>query len=946
MPFVFLNRLTLHNFMLHHETTLHITQPILVISGANGSGKTQLLEAILVLLGEKSPRTKKGVLTLIGNMDEECFIEIEVNNKKPDRTYMFQPIESEIIDFLIKDKLIFKAILTETKVKRLIGDPKTGAVKEITLRLLQRLFSQLGIRSGNQLTFTLGETVDVFANQSNHKKFQVMIENLGLAELKDDIITNEKSIREAIEDTSKLQSKLKDEENNLELFRTMLDAINQREKLESLLQSLTVESHWVDVKEIEKVLEQQDREFLHKREQLSNEKRTVTSLEKDYNDLMTKKGNLQSELKNTRDKKNSREVEIRDLTKTKNTQEGTIKILNEQISDYLEEITKLKKTYNDKNAILSMQDQLSNLQSKHSQIKEQFKLKSIELDEVQTQKTKVQEGQIQSFEVNLQADAIKYRNFIRDNHFQEAILGPFISYIRLDNPAQNNPWLHAIKQALGSYLYSFVALDQPSFKKSKELYDKLWPDKKPNFDVFRFDSQEPRKYSLLKDIYAFVPDLLTGDPRILITLQKICTTALSEDKDPNLLLNAAISSGLDILTKDGRSFYRRKGSFSRPPRPFRGDLGDELKEPKSLKDSRKERRKLEDELFKIKREETAIMKEISELRENINLISSSDAQFDYQIKSILDRQKRAELKLKETKEELNSLQKQIEEKNIFLQTYKEEEKVAQNRLSDLEKELTIAETNIRNAKEKLEQVNQEFLEIQNMVKETKTKIQLLTNEASKSGLRPEEIRDRQVVDLELKEVTTKLALIKDKSIPKEKLEEQEKRVVELRENLQKRRDHLEHLREDIGKRLDHWKSRIEPFIIMLGEKLKEITVNIFADVRLKIDNEDLEKAGLELKAVTKGDFRIDQALSGGEKVLLMECLILALHALTISPLHVIDEFTQRLDIKNKTKIFLIVKELLRHSSVGTQFILITPDTLGLELDNEIQHVVVSQAELV
>ena len=102
-----------------------------------------------------------------------------------------------------------------------------------------------------------------------------------------------------------------------------------------------------------------------------------------------------------------------------------------------------------------------------------------------------------------------------------------------------------------------------------------------------------------------------------------------------------------------------------------------------------------------------------------------------------------------------------------------------------------------------------------MVKETKTKIQLLTNEASKSGLRPEEIRDRQVVDLELKEVTTKLALIKDKSIPKEKLEEQEKRVVELRENLQKRRDHLEHLREDIGKRLDHWKRIIEPFIIML-----------------------------------------------------------------------------------------------------------------------------------
>ena len=40
-----------------------------------------------------------------------------------------------------------------------------------------------------------------------------------------------------------------------------------------------------------------------------------------------------------------------------------------------------------------------------------------------------------------------------------------------------------------------------------------------------------------------------------------------------------------------------------------------------------------------------------------------------------------------------------------------------------------------------------------------------------------------------------------------------------------------------------------------------------------------------------------------------------------------------------------MKELLNHSALGTQFMLITPDTLGLELENDIQHVVVSQAEL-
>ena len=156
--------------MLHNETNLIVKKPILVISGANGSGKTQLLEALLVLLGEKSPRTKKGVLSLIGKSDKEAYIEIEVNNKKPDGTYMFQLIESDIVHYLTKDTIIFKAVISETKIKRLIGDPVTGFYKEITLRLLQRLFSQLGVRPGNQLTFTLGETVDIFANQSNHKR--------------------------------------------------------------------------------------------------------------------------------------------------------------------------------------------------------------------------------------------------------------------------------------------------------------------------------------------------------------------------------------------------------------------------------------------------------------------------------------------------------------------------------------------------------------------------------------------------------------------------------------------------------------------------------------------------------------------------------------------------------------------------------------------------------
>ncbi len=931
--------------MLHNETNLFVKKPILVISGANGSGKTQLLEALLVLLGEKSPRTKKGVFSLIGKADKEAVIEIEVNNKKPDGTYMFQLIESDILTFLTKDSILFKAVISESKIRRFIGDPATGVYKEITLRLLQRLFSQLGIRPGNQLTFTLGETVDIFANQSNYKKFQVLIENLGLAELKEDIINNEKSIRESIDNTAKLQSKLKDEENNLELFRTMIDAINQRDKLENLLGSLTIESHWVDVRELEKVLEGQEKELQERNLVVTTEKKVVSDKEKDLEQLNSKRNAKQLDYRKIRDTRFGIESDIKDLSKTKNTADGTIKILKEQINEYLEEINTLRKNFKDKNVKLTMQKDLDSLLTKHAESKEKFKQIQSELDNFTSQKDKP-EGRIPNFELTLIEEASKFKIGITSANLQDSILGPFISYIRLDKPEQHESWLPAIKQAIGSYLYSFVALDQQSFKRSKELYDRLWPERKPNFDVFRFEQQEPKHHTLSKDIFAFVPDLLAGDPRIILTLKRISTTALTDGHDPNILLNAAVSSNVDVLTKDGKSFYRRKGSFSRPPRPFKGELGRELVVSSSIIDSKKEKRRLEDELYKVKREETALMKDISDLREKLSVLSGPDSSYEYQIRSLTERLKRAELKLKETQNNVKDVQTQLEQKNLLLKEAKEKEKNSQEDITKLEKEVTIAETNLRTTKEKLDQVNQLFMETQALVKETKSRIHTLEKDAKSYGERPSEVRDKQKVELELKEVTTKLALIKDKSIPKEKLEEQEKRVVELRDNLEKRRDHLEHLREDIETRLDKWKSQVEPFIIQLGDKLKEITHNIFADVKLSIDNEDLEKAGLELRAVTKGNFRNDQSLSGGEKVLLMECLILSLHALTISPLHVIDEFTQRLDIKNKTKIFLIVKELLQISALGTQFILITPDTLGLELEQDIQHVVVSQAELI
>ena len=67
--YLFLRKISIKNFMLHSDTELLIKKPILIISGANGSGKTQILEALMILLGEKSPRSRKGLKSIINDKD-------------------------------------------------------------------------------------------------------------------------------------------------------------------------------------------------------------------------------------------------------------------------------------------------------------------------------------------------------------------------------------------------------------------------------------------------------------------------------------------------------------------------------------------------------------------------------------------------------------------------------------------------------------------------------------------------------------------------------------------------------------------------------------------------------------------------------------------------------------------------------------------------------------
>ncbi len=75
-----INYVKLHNFRNHKDTFVEFEDGINTITGQNGQGKTNLVEALVIASTTKSPRTSKEN-DIINSFESSCFVEIEVERK-------------------------------------------------------------------------------------------------------------------------------------------------------------------------------------------------------------------------------------------------------------------------------------------------------------------------------------------------------------------------------------------------------------------------------------------------------------------------------------------------------------------------------------------------------------------------------------------------------------------------------------------------------------------------------------------------------------------------------------------------------------------------------------------------------------------------------------------------------------------------------------------------
>ncbi len=313
-----------------------------------------------------------------------------------------------------------------------------------------------------------------------------------------------------------------------------------------------------------------------------------------------------------------------------------------------------------------------------------------------------------------------------------------------------------------------------------------------------------------------------------------------------------------------------------------------------------------------------------------------------------------------TKERIEEIRLEIEQKESEL--IEIEKKIQQFKFAE---DLTDALDKLQNEKTEINGVlgrfQQQESSLKNSLDDYKTqlkKIKKLANEAKAAAQTyvaelPEHLKASQKRDLERE---------------KDRVEDELKRLEKLNISLEQFLRKEEELRVEAGKLnrskkifaetqqrlIDEktlWQAEIERQLSAINQHMQSTLAVRFADVRAYLsDTSDFKKTGLHIEVRHKNsrEPRHIRILSGGERGLVTEAFLFATHLLTYSPLHIIDEFTQRMDKASMELIFNIASitaqkaaQSRRESFFEPHFIVATPSTDALEFsDNSLfQHLV-------
>ncbi len=299
-----LNKLEIQNYILIDHLVIDLSSKLSVITGETGAGKSIIMGALGLILGERADST------VCRNAEKKCFIEgsFTLTNKAQYKPF-FEANDLDLTDEII----IRREISAQGKSRAFINDTP------INLNELKQLTSQLVDLHQQFDTLTLGDTdfqrtvIDALANiQKEVTTYQDAFNDWKEAEKKLETLTAQK---EAFDKTETYNKHLLEELVELNLKENELEEIETELKfLENAVQIKT------QIEQSVLLLENSDHPIVQQIKQISNTLESITKWQPSFETLLLRLkaaqielADISSELSNWQDKIDFDENKINSL---------------------------------------------------------------------------------------------------------------------------------------------------------------------------------------------------------------------------------------------------------------------------------------------------------------------------------------------------------------------------------------------------------------------------------------------------------------------------------------------------------------------------------------------------------------------------------------------------------------------------------------------------------
>ncbi|MFW9852349.1 MAG: hypothetical protein ACFFDS_05375, partial [Candidatus Thorarchaeota archaeon] len=721
-------------------------------------------------------------------------------------------------------------------------------------------------------------------------------------------------------------------------------------------------------------------------------KQELEMKEKDLEELKKTESETKKEVKTTKeilDKENEQIIDskskIREMSDNINRFKGQKDEKNKQIQEISSNLLNLENKIKEYKSINSnkgfekkvvLQDQINRIKKEQNNTEKRLKEISKEMESLSQEEDSIKErinersqlyGELNDYERRLIKDVIVFKEKISKSKYKGEIVGPIFEIINI--LPEHHDYEKAIKTVIGKHLYSFIATSQKAYEDAKRIYDELFVLYKPNFIVGRviFEKgskpKQPTSYEF-KDkpegLIDHIVNLIEGPDAAKIYLRKFIRIMLAKPSlSASLLTDYAKKLRSNILTSDGKSFFLSQEAFTRPPLIHNVMLGVELSKYQSIERIREQLNQIYSKVEDLNIERGERIRTISEydkerrdLEEKLKPWEMNKDEIEREFmrledtRSSLEEQQKYELsKLESLKVKIDNLSRELISFEKDFEIVQETQKEIREKYDNLLQSLQVIQTKRVKDKHYINLLSLDIGELEGRYRE-------LLEIAEEKGSKSEVIRDnKEEILVEYNKIKGQLEYLEiTPELNEETINEQSKRVELLNEEVRENEIHLNNLKDDLEKRILEWEGGLNNIVNHLNRMLNLLLKDIFQNISIKITNyNDERSAGLLIEAETKGDNRVYRQLSGGEKTLIAQAIILALHMINQSPIHAIDEFTQKLDKKNRALAFsmaLATYNLAKENRMITpQFVLITPMLDDVELSDEFTHKVLIESKV-